>query len=304
MNAIIETKGLTQVYGELKALNNLNLVVPEGSVFALLGPNGAGKTTALKAMMNLLAPTEGEVRVLGVDATRLGPEQFQQIGYISENQDLPLWMTVRQFMDYCAPLYPSWDEAFCQQLLWDFQLPAKRKLKHLSRGMRMKAALAASLAYHPKLLVLDEPFSGLDPLSRDELIAGMIAVSERDKWTVLISSHDIQEVERMVDWVGILMDGMLRVCEPIAKLQERFRRVQVSLGAVWQSSEFPPLVASAEWLDYQSSGHAVSFVETNHTEGSEGEIRAVLPDSGEIEFSPLSLREIFVALNLKKPTKA
>ncbi len=118
-----------------------------------------------------------------------------------ENQRLPEWMTVEQLINFCRPMYPTWDPAFCTKLLEEFDLPLDRKLKHLSRGMKMKAALLTSLAYRPRLLVLDEPFSGLDPLVRDEVIRGMLELTEQENWTVLISSHDIDEVERLADWV-------------------------------------------------------------------------------------------------------
>src|SRR3954462_14577290 len=211
---IIETQNLTRRFGRMEAVQDLNLAVPTGSVFALLGPNGAGKTTTIKMLVNLLRPTSGEATVLGVDSRRLGERELAQLGYVSENQQLPLWMTVRQLLDYCRPFYPTWDAALEKTLLAQFELPTDRKLKQLSRGMLMKAALLSSLAYRPKLLVLDEPFSGLDPLVRDEFIRGVLEVSDAGEWTVLVSSHDIEEVERLADHVGLLEDGRLRLSEP------------------------------------------------------------------------------------------
>src|SRR5471030_2508366 len=123
---IIETTHLSRRYWRTEALRDLNLVVPTGSVFALLGANGAGKTTAIKVLMNLLPPTSGTARVLGVDSRRLGEREFAQIGYVSENQKLPLWMTVRQLLDYCRPFYPTWDLALEKTLLARFDLPSTR----------------------------------------------------------------------------------------------------------------------------------------------------------------------------------
>src|SRR5262245_10394043 len=193
---IIETHNLTRRFGRMEAVHELNLSISTGSVFALLGPNGAGKSTTLKMLMNLLTPTAGSARVLGVDSRKLGERELAQIGYVSENQQLPLWMTVRQFINYCRPFYPTWDRALEETLLKQFALPETRKLSQLSRGMLMKAALLSSLAYRPKLLVLDEPFSGLDPLVRDEFIRGVLEVSATEQWTVLVSSHDIEEIGR------------------------------------------------------------------------------------------------------------
>ena len=296
MNAIIETNMLSFRYGAQEAVRDLNLTVPQGSIFALLGPNGAGKTTTLKALMNIVEPTSGEAFVMGVPTTRLGPTEFQRIGYVSENQELPEWMTVGAFLDYCRALYPTWDAAFCSRLTVQFQLPLDRKLKQLSRGMKMKAALLSSLAYRPRLLVLDEPFSGLDPLARDEFISGMLALVDESDWTIVISSHDIEEVERLVDWVGFLEKGGLRLCEPVAKLLERFRRLEVVLatGAVRES---PPRLPHPDWLDVSVQSHALRFVESQYqADETNRRVQEIYPDAKEIQSSPMSLREIFVAL--------
>jgi len=122
--------------------------------------------------MNILRPTLGSAEVLGVNSRDLGPRQFAEIGYVSENQELPGWITVKYFMAYLKPFYPTWDDALAEELLRQFDLPLDRKLRHLSRGMWMKAALASSLAYRPQLIGLDERFTGLDPLVRDEFIEG------------------------------------------------------------------------------------------------------------------------------------
>src|SRR5580704_966320 len=212
---VIETNDLSRRYGRADALHGLNLSVPAGSIFAFIGPNGAGKTTTIKVLMNLLEPTGGMARVLGVDSRRLGPREREKIGYVSENQKLPDWMTVRQLLDYCRPFYPTWDRDLEVKLLRQFELPPDRKVRHLSRGMMMKAALLTSLPYRPKLLVLDEPFSGLDPLVRDEFVRGMLEVSLQSEWTIFISSHDINEVEQLADRVGLIDGGRMLFAEPI-----------------------------------------------------------------------------------------
>src|ERR1700761_4280975 len=123
---IIEADQLGYRYRQNHAVNGLNLRVPEGSIFALLGPNGAGKTTTIKLLMNLLSPSSGSIKVLGVDSRRLGPPELQQIGYVSEHQKRPLWMTVGGLADYCRPLYPTWDRSLEQDLLNRFELPRNR----------------------------------------------------------------------------------------------------------------------------------------------------------------------------------
>ena len=270
-------------------MRGLDLAVPAGCVLALLGPNGAGKTTTLKLMMNLLQPTAGSAQVMGVDSKRLGERERAQIGYVSENQQLPLWMTVRQLLDYCRPFYPTWDRTLEATLLKQFALPEDRKLKQLSRGMLMKAALLSSLAYRPKLLVLDEPFSGLDPLVRDEFIHGVLEVSAVGDWTVVVSSHDIEEVERLADHVAMLDAGRLGLSETTAALLGRFRRVEITGG---------PVVGAAEpgVLGWERAGGLARFVVTDYT-GEVSERRWLERYAGAtVSFRLMTLREIFVAL--------
>jgi len=227
---VIETRGLKRKFGWKTAVQGLDLSVPAGSVCALLGPNGAGKTTTIKMLMNLIAPSGGEARIFGVDSRRLGPAEKVRIGYVSENQEMPEWMSVRTFLNYCRGFYPTWDRELEARLLERFALPEGRKLKDLSRGMKMKAALLAALAYRPALLVLDEPFSGLDPAVRDDFVRGVFEATGEGDWSVLVSSHDIDEVERFADWVVVIDGGKMKVSESLESLQGRFRRVEITLG--------------------------------------------------------------------------
>jgi ABC-2 type transport system ATP-binding protein len=292
---IIETHNLSRQFGRTEAVSGLDLAVSAGSVCALLGPNGAGKSTTIKMLMNLLAPTAGEARVLGVDSRRLGPKDFAQIGYVSENQQLPVWMTVRQLLNYLRPFYPTWDLQLERELSSQLALPQDRKLSQFSRGMLMKAALLSSLAYRPKLLVLDEPFSGLDPLVRDELVKSIIEVSAAGSWTVLVSSHDIEEVERMTDHVALLDSGRLRLSEPIDALQARFRKIDFDVspepGAGEPKQGLPPA-----WLEFQRAGSRISFVDSAFNSAASERARNEFIPAGRAVIRPMTLREIFLAL--------
>jgi ABC-2 type transport system ATP-binding protein len=274
-----------------KVLHDLTLAVPTGSIFALLGPNGAGKTTLLKVLMNLLRPSAGVAHVLGVDSTRLGEAQLARIGYASENLKLPDWMTVRELLDYCRPFYPTWDRTLEAGLLTRFDLPADRKLSHLSRGMRMKAALLSTLAYRPELLLLDEPFSGLDPVARDDVTQGLLETVRQGETSVMISSHDIEEVERLADHVALIEGGRLRLAETTDSLLARFRRIEVDSEAAWPAGSLP-----ASWLAWQTGAGRTSFIESAYQrETTEGHCRKFFP-LGSVQAQPLTLREIFITL--------
>jgi len=293
----IETHGLTRRFGHRDAIDGLNLAVPEGSVFALIGPNGAGKTTTIKLLMNLIRPTAGVARVLGTDAIRLGPPELARIGYVSEGQELPEWLSPDAMLDYLRPFYPTWDDALCRSLRRVLDLTAREPLRALSRGTRMKAALLASLAYRPELVILDEPFSGLDSLVRDELIHALLELAGEWPRTILVSSHDIAEVERLADWVGFIDRGRLMLAERVDSLLARFRRVEVTM-------DDPPTMPVADrWLPEGTAGRMVRFIDTDHASPEAAARLAAAFPGAAVQTSPLSLREIFVALARRTAVK-
>jgi ABC-2 type transport system ATP-binding protein len=302
MNAI-ECENLSRSFGSVAAVQGLTLAVPTGSFFALLGPNGAGKTTLLKLLLNLLRPGGGSARVLGCDSTRLKASHFRRIGYVADGQDMPEWMTVAQLLDYCRPLYPTWDEALAGRLLALFALPDDRPLKKLSRGMRMKAALLSNLSFRPELMVLDEPFSGLDPLVRDDFIQGLLELPGDDRpRTIIVSSHDIDEVERLADDVGFLAGGRLLVHESADALRGRFRRIEVVGDNV---AARVPAATPEGWLEIRRPAENVlQLLHSAYSGGAtESGLAAMFPSSG-VSARALSLREIFLVLARQQQTGA
>jgi len=315
--AAIQTQALTKGYRKTTALHPLTLTVPRGAVFALVGHNGAGKTTLIKLLMNMIRPTSGTATILGTATTSLTGADFTRIAYASENQELPDWMTVGQFLSYLKGFYPTWDD---KALVAQLELPLDRKLKHLSRGMLMKAALASILAYNPQLILLDEPFSGLDPLVRDELIEALMsrvrprslvdsealaATPEDERPTILISSHDLAEVESFATHIGFLHQGRLLFAEELHTLTARFREITVTLPPP-APGEAPAVLTRTEapipesWLLLETTLTAARFVHIHaDTEPVAAQIASVFNTGSttpHIQPVPMTLRGIFLAL--------
>jgi ABC-2 type transport system ATP-binding protein len=293
----IETERLSRSFGATAAVRELDLAVPVGSFSVLLGPNGAGKSTTLRLLLNILQPSSGCARVLGVDSRRLQPTHFARIGYVAESLRLPLWMTLRQLLAYCRPLYPGWDPALERHLLDRFELPLDLRLRGYSLGMQRRAAMLLALAYRPQLLVLDEPFSGLDPLAREELIAGMLELAGDQPWTMLLSSHDMHSVSRLADRVSFLNRGKLLLSEEMETLCSRFREVEVVSSEQLQM----PGTLPASWLRAEVAGRTLRFVDCNyHATGTVDQLRARLANLEEIDATPMSLHDIFLVLAREK----
>jgi ABC-2 type transport system ATP-binding protein len=293
MTAVVRAIDLSKRFSGAYTLDDLNLEVPERSIFGLVGPNGAGKTTTVKILMNMLKPTSGRAEVFGIDSRHLGPSEFAAIGYVSENQEMPDWMTVDDLLTYLRPFYPTWDETLARRMVRQFALPGDRKLRHLSRGMWMKAALASSLAYRPRLLVLDEPFSGLDPLVRHDFVEGIL--DRASETTILISSHDLADIESFATHIGYLDGGHIRLAEEMDALAARFREIEVSVD--------PPIHLPGQadwpggWLQPVVSQALVRFVDTRfEPEQTTNEIQRLFTGVRHISAQPMPLRAIFIAL--------
>jgi ABC-2 type transport system ATP-binding protein len=286
----IEVKDLWKRFGKFEALQGLSFSVPEGSAFALIGANGAGKTTTIKVLMNILAPTRGCARMMGVDSCRLSPRELRQIGYVSENQEMPSRLTVEEYFAYLRPFYPSWDRALEQSIRSQLRLPPERKLAHLSHGMRMKMSLACALPFRPRVLVLDEPFSGLDPLVRDEFMEGLL--EQAGEMTVLISSHELSEIDGVATHVAFLDEGKLLFEESMTALSARFREVRVTLEREPSREQFPK-----DWLEARMTGNVLTFVDARYSGDHLGErIRSVIGGVRAIDAEPMPLRAIFITL--------
>jgi ABC-2 type transport system ATP-binding protein len=294
--AVIETHGLGKKFGGAQVLQPTTLRVPRGAVLALVGHNGAGKSTLIKLLLNMIPATDGSATVLGVPVERLRGEAFERIGYLCENQEMPEWMTVAGLMEHLRSLYPRWDD---EGLLEEMQLPPERKIKHLSRGMRMKLALASVLAFGPELLLMDEPFSGLDTSVRTELVRavlGRMRTDEDSATTMVISSHDLEEMETFATHVAFLREGSLLLMDSLEGLMARCREVTVTFGGNVAESAAARLAEGC--VGAEAEGAMLRFVDMHaNVQDHEGAMREVWPDAAHVESEPVSLRTIFLALN-------
>lgn len=285
---VIAVEHLGRRFGQKVALDDVSLRVPAGSVFGLVGANGAGKTTLIKHLLGLLRAEAGRVRVFGRDPVADPVGVLSRVGYLSEDTDLPGWMTVAELMRYTESFFPSWDRGYAEKLRHDFELAPGAKVKHLSRGQRSRAGLLAAVAYRPPLLVLDEPSSGLDPIVRRDILEAVIRTVSDDGRTVLFSSHLLDEVERVSDSVALLIQGRLAYYGPLDDLKTEHQRVTVRFA---EGVARPPALAGA--LTWQGGGQEWTAI----CRGRPDELRRAAEAVGGrvVDHGTPSLDEIFVA---------
>ncbi len=244
--------------------------------------------------MGLMPATSGTVRVFDTPVGSLTPRHRARIGYVAEGQQLPGSMTLARLERYLAPLYPTWDAALATSLRERFQLDPSRRIRTLSRGEHMKAALLCALAPRPELLLMDEPFTGMDAVVKDDLVRGVLEMSGREGWTVVIASHDLAELELLADWVGFLHQGRLRLHEPMEALRARYRWVEVMTGG---STSTLPAERPREWVWAEQAGPRVRVLVAQPDEDAlQRAARTWYPDATRVELHDASLLDVFVAL--------
>ncbi len=223
MNAMIEIRGLHYRYqADYDVLRGLDLNIGEGEIVGLLGRNGAGKTTLLHLAMGLLTPQSGEIRVFGKSPQQSDVEVKRRIGFASESQVLPPAMSVQQVLNYHRNLFPDWDDDLLARLMQRFPLPARRRVRSLSKGQSRQLALLCALAHRPELLILDEPGGGLDPAARREFLETSIQLLNEHGTKILFSSHHMTDVERMASRIVLLEDGDALIDTDLDALRESY----------------------------------------------------------------------------------
>lgn len=266
----ISTRKLTRYFGRKCAVDQVSLEVPRGSVFALLGRNGSGKTTILRMLMGLLAPTRGSAQVLGGDCTQLTPQLRARIGYLTESHVVYGWMRVRECAEFQSQTFPRWNSKLFANVIDYFHLDPESKAGSLSRGEQAGLALALTLAPEPELLVLDDPALGLDPVARRALVEALLAVATDKNRTILFSSHQLNDVERVADHIAILDRSVLRVQCSMDQFGERVGRWILTFAGR------PPTVPALRGLvQARVLDQELHVTIANHDERTETELREI-----------------------------
>ena len=287
---IIETNQLCKSFDSQPALRGLDLRVPVGSIFGFLGRNGAGKTTTIKTLMGLLRCDSGSAEVFGrpiIDAD-YPVEIRRRIGFVTEDKELYPYMTVEQLIRFTRPFFPKWRHDLERRYLQMFELPPRRKIPDLSKGMRSKLMLLLAISRGAELLILDEPTDGLDPAATEDVLRELVTIAASSGTTMFFSSHQLSEVELIADHIGIVDQGKMIVSGSLDDMKIQYQRLQMV---------FPdPMKLPKQWVDgvefVRQEGRMVSIIASRNADGIVDQVQAI--PGTVVERFPVTLKEIFL----------
>jgi len=284
---IVQIRELSKMFKNIRALDRVDLEIDPGRIIGLLGANGAGKSTLLRHIIGLYLGDEGECVTFGCDAAKLGPKELARIGYVHQEGELLEWMTVDQLIRYVSTYYPNWNHQLEEKYVADFDISTKARVGSLSPGQRQKLAILLAIGFEPELLILDEPASTLDPVARSQFLDLLLQIIQAENRTIIISSHILSDVEKVIDHVVIMKQGrILRDCS-FDELREEFCRLRISAlrGELPAELPFQNVVQSQ-----RSNGQAVLIVQGS----SPGQLQQTAEGlSCQIDIQPLSLEDIY-----------
>ncbi len=289
IEAAVLTHDLTKSYQGTGAVRGLNLSVGRNRITAFLGRNGAGKSTTIKMLLGMTRPTAGDGTILGTQITNIAEncKVRRKIAYVAEDKPLYGYMSVEQTIRFASSFYADWRTDVAERLIHDYELPLRRQVKRLSKGMRTKLALLLAFARRPELLILDEPSDGLDPVGIESLLQTLVAQASEGV-TIFFSSHQIAEVERVADHICILEKGCLLVDAPLDQLRQLYRRIDLVFPFVVPEDEF--LIPGVEKI--RTSGYQMSLFTSRNSEAVVE--RAHRLSAVSIDVASVELREIFL----------
>lgn len=275
------------------AVDHLSLSVPKGSVYGLLGANGAGKTTSIRMMLSHLKPDSGDIRVLDEDPATYTEATRQRIAYISENMQIPRWMSIEDAIGFTRPLYPNWNDALCQELLKRFDLKPSKRYEESSKGQKRAICIIIAMSQNPDVLIMDEPASGLDTLARRHFLSEILKITCDENKTVLFSSHILGDIERTVDRVAILTRGRMILEGELDTLKENVRKITIrgERSADW--NEITP-ANLFQTLRIITERDGVEWVVTDFAEEKLQQLRSALPEDARLDVDGFNLEELFM----------
>lgn len=263
--AIIEVHGLEVGYGRHQVLKDLSFELPEGSVAALLGRNSCGKTTFLRTLAGLLPRQAGSVSVLGLDPAKQPVELRRRVGFAADSIEPPPWMRVRDWLRFLETFFPTWSREEETLLLERLRLDSSQSVKNLSKGARTKLSLLGALAHRPRLGLLDEPFSGLDPVIREEVASAIVGHLREESRTILLSSHSFADVERVADRVALLRDGRIAMSGELEAVVGSAARFEVQL-CDGENGWSPP---GSPWIERRGNQWFLTYSQISEREEAE-----------------------------------
>ncbi len=290
-----EIHGLTKRFDTVTALDGIDLRVGRPSIVGLLGRNGSGKTTLIQHLMGLQLPNEGTVTTLARPSHALRHDELIHIGYVPQEIRLLDWMTVEQHLRYVSCFYPAWDTGREQKLLAALELDSTKTVGTLSAGNLQKLAVILAVCHHPDLLVLDEPVSDFDPIVRGRLLEFLLELVREDEATILVSSHVLRDVERIVDWVVCLDKGRVVTDASLDELKERYSEWRI----VSTDGALPARFSEPYVLAQEVSGRQARLV-VRQSAADVAAFRAA--HAAEITVHPLNLEEMFPLLVREDPS--
>jgi len=250
---VVRFEHVTRDFGATRALHDILLEIPTDTVVGVLGPNGGGKTTLLRHIPGLALPTSGTVTTFGVPAARLDDARLSRIGYVSQETELLAWLTCGELIAYVQAGQPRWNHDLADRLVREFEIDLRRRIGALSTGQRQRLAILLGVAHEPDLLLLDEPASALDPIARQDFLDLLIGMVQEAGRTILISSHILTDVEKVIDRVLILAEGRVRYFGTMDDLRESFHRVELTAA----SGDLPADLTLEGALGVERSGRRV-----------------------------------------------
>ncbi len=284
---MIKGIGIDKYLGGEKILDNINIEVNKGSIYGLIGPNGAGKTTLIKTLVDIYEPEKGEVLISG-EKIKDNTEIKSRLGYVSDYQNFYPNFRVKEIVTFYRNTYPLWNEDRYNVLRNIFKIDEKKKIKHLSKGMKTQLSLMLNLSITPEILILDEPTSGLDPVVKRKVLDIIIDEVSSNETTVFISSHHLGELEQICDHIGIIHEGKILLEESIDDLKSNVRKVQVA----FKDSIPEEIKNSEDILNIVNKGKVYEIIVNDNIEKLIDEIRKYNPIL--LETIDMSLEEIFI----------